>query len=133
MSTNWQPISALPMVAHLIDEGLAHAQEHLETLQKARSQPHLLDDATIARIHSVFGEDVDLFAIYEQQLERWRQEHLSDAQAREVARLGEVVAKTRPVVDAILALADELKKEPIDAVLRMSDIEVAVRYGKPRT
>lgn len=68
-----------------------------------------------------------------QQLERWRRERLSDAQAREVARLGEVVAKTRPVIAAILALADELKKETIDAVLRMSDLEVAVRYGNPRT
>jgi hypothetical protein len=65
---------------------------------------------------------VDLFTIYEQQLERWRQQPL-----------GEVVAKTRPVVDAILALADELKKGTIDAILRMSDLEVGLRYGKPRT
>lgn len=121
------------MVAHVIDEGWANAQEHLETLQEARSEPHLLDDATIARIHAVFGADVDFFDLYEQQLERWRSKPLSDAQAREVARLREVVAKTRPVVAAILALADELKKDTIDAVMRMSDLEVAVRYGKPRT
>lgn len=133
MSPNWQPISALPMVAHLIDEGLAEAQEHLETLQEARNEPHLLDDATIARVHAVFGEEVDLLAIYEQQLERWRREPLSDADAREVARLGEVVAKTRPVVAAILTLADDLKKGTIDAILRMSDLEVGLRYLKHRT
>jgi hypothetical protein len=121
------------MVAHLIDEGLAEAQEHLETLQEARNEPHLLDDATIARVHAVFGEEVDLLAIYEQQLERWRREPLSDADAREVARLGEVVAKTRPVVAAILTLADDLKKGTIDAILRMSDLEVGLRYLKHRT
>jgi hypothetical protein len=35
--------------------------------------------------------------------------------------------------DAILALADELKKGTSDAILRMSDLEVGLRYGKPRT
>lgn len=107
-SPNWQPITVLPVVAHLIDEGWANAQEHLETLQEARSKPHVLNDATVARIQSVFGEDVNFFDIYEQQLERWRRAPLTAVQEREVARLLDVVAKTRPVVAAILALAEEM-------------------------
>ena len=133
MSPNWQPIHALPMVAHLVDEGWANAQEHLETLREARGKPHTLDDVTVARILAVCGDDVDFFDIYEQQLERWRRDPLSDAQAGEVARLLEVVTKTRPVVAAILAIAAEMKKGTIDAILRLSDPEVGLRYGKPPT
>jgi hypothetical protein len=128
MSPNWQPINGLPMVAHLVDEGWANAQEHFETLRDVRCKPHVLDDATVARILAVFGEDVSFFDIYEQQLERWQRNPLSDAQAREVARLLEVVTKTRPVA-AILALAEEIRKGMIDAVLRMSDMDVGLCCG----
>lgn len=44
---NWQPISALGMLAAHIETGLRHVAEHLENLTKARGRPHVLDAADI--------------------------------------------------------------------------------------
>jgi hypothetical protein len=46
MTHNWQPISALPTIAYIIDEMLNETQEQYETLLEAREEPHVLDDYT---------------------------------------------------------------------------------------
>lgn len=61
---NWQPISALPTIAYIIDEMLNETQEQYETLLEARERPHVLDDYTVDRVHSAFTtqlEDVSLW------------------------------------------------------------------------
>ena len=40
----------------MIDGALGDTAEHLRTLTKARSKPHLLDDATIDRVERVYCE-----------------------------------------------------------------------------
>jgi hypothetical protein len=49
----WQPLSALPLVSHLIDSALTDGAEHIETLTKASTKPHVLDDAIVDRIERV--------------------------------------------------------------------------------
>ncbi len=46
----------LATIASLIDEGLRDGREHYAALLEARPKPHVLDDATIARIKRVNGE-----------------------------------------------------------------------------
>ena len=46
---NWQPITALPLIASLIDGELADGQEHYATLLSVRDRPYVLDDATVER------------------------------------------------------------------------------------
>jgi hypothetical protein len=55
----WQPISALPTIAMLVDEGLRDAREHCVSLLDAQPKPYVLDDATIARVKRVNGEGLE--------------------------------------------------------------------------
>ena len=51
---NWQPISALPLIASLIDGLLDEAEQQYETLESCRPQPHVLDDYTVGRVIKVY-------------------------------------------------------------------------------
>ena len=44
---HWQPLTALPLIASLIDGVLADGEEHHATLLSVRDQPYVLDDATV--------------------------------------------------------------------------------------
>lgn len=67
---NWQPIRQLPLVASMIGDALSDTSDHLRTLTTARATPHLLDDATIARIERVHGEQLEFVDIYAEQIRR---------------------------------------------------------------
>jgi hypothetical protein len=71
---NWQPISAMPLIASMIDDALDDTRDHLKTLSEARTRPHVLDDATIDRAERVHNEQLEFVDIYAQQISRWRAE-----------------------------------------------------------
>ena len=50
---HWQPLSALPMIAQVMDGMLASTQENHRTLQAARHRPYSLDDDTVQRTQKV--------------------------------------------------------------------------------
>lgn len=124
----WQPISALPTIAMLVDEGLRDARERYATLLEAKPKPHVLDDATIARVKRVNGEGLAYCDVYEEQLRRWRSARLTDVQRREVARLESATRELRLVLSQILALAAELAGGTIERQLSKSDAEIGVEY-----
>ena len=124
---NWQPIRQLPLVASMIDDALSDTSDHLRTLTTARATPHLLDDATIARIERVHGEQLEFVDIYAEQIRRWRAEGPSAAQAREPDRLDEQNRRLRQVTEDVLALARELSEGTIDRIMAMSDLELGLR------
>ena len=78
---NWQPISQMPLVASMIDGALSDTADHLQTLTKARAQPHVLDDATIDRVERVHREQLQFVDIYAEQLRRWQDQGPSAAGA----------------------------------------------------
>ena len=58
---NWQPVTAVTMMAGMLTEQLAANREQLELLElleRARREPWLLDDATVDRVKKVFGVSV---------------------------------------------------------------------------
>jgi hypothetical protein len=67
---NWQPISQMPLVASMIDGALSDTADHLQTLLKARTQPHILDDVTIDRVERVHREQLQFVDNYAEQLRR---------------------------------------------------------------
>jgi hypothetical protein len=120
----------------LIDEGQRDAREHYVTLLEARSKPHVLDDATIARTKRVNGEGLEWCDVYDHQLMRWRAQRLSDAQRREIERLEQVQRDLRVVLTRILELADELGRGTIERQLAKNDLELGLEYlmrAGPRT
>ena len=118
---HWQPLTALPLIASLIDGELADGQEHHVTLLSVRDRPHVLGDATVERSIKLHTEQRDFLWVFAEQLARWRHEHPSDAQRRELDRLEGQLERLRAVLEEILKLAAELKQGTIERVLAKSN------------
>jgi hypothetical protein len=95
---NWYPVSRLGWFAGHIREGIAVTRHQLELLEPARSQPYLLDDATVARTIQVHQD-----------------------QAGEA-----LIAELRQVNSEVLAVAAELAHGTIETVLAKSDLELGI-------
>jgi hypothetical protein len=125
---NWQPITALPLVAQMIDETLEDARIQLENLEEARPRPYVLDDALVSRIVRSYSDQAEFLPVYQEQLARWGQLDLTAGQRSEVERLKTQVDSLRGVLGSILTLASELKPGTVDTILRKSDLEVALDF-----
>ena len=123
---NWQPITALPLIASLIDGELADGQEHHATLLSVRDRPYVLDDATVERSIKLHTEQRDFLGVFAEQLARWRHERPSSAQRRELDRLEGQLERLRVVLNNILQLTKELKQGTIERVLAKSDLELGL-------
>lgn len=124
----WQPISALPMLTAHVDGGVQLAAEHLATLQQASDRPGVLDNATVDSVVTTFTttrQDLELFA---EQGRRWQAEQLTDTDRAGVARYVALVARERELVEAILALAEQLRAGTIETVLAKSDLEAGLEF-----
>ena len=124
---NWQPIRAMPLIARMIDGALDDTREHLKTLAKARLRPHVLDDATINRVEQVHAEQLEFVGIYAQQISRWRTGKPSADQTRELDRMEAQNQQLRAATADILALATELRKDTIERVMVMNDLELGLQ------
>jgi len=131
---NWQPISALPMIASLIDGMVSDTRTQWETLQPARAKPHVLDSALVERIERVYSEQLDTSALFQEQLSRWRKGPLSFEESNEVTRLESQVETLRANLTNILGLAGEVKDHTIDKILEQDDLALGldVLLGKHR-
>ena len=123
---NWQPLTALPLIASLIDGELADGQEHHATLLSVRDRPYVLDDATVERSIKLHTEQRDFLGVFAEQLARWRNERPTDAQRRELDRLKGQLERLRIVLEDILQLAEEIKQGTIERVLAKSDLELGI-------
>jgi len=124
---NWQPISQMPLIASMIDGALDDTRDHVETLNKARDRPHVLDDATIDRVERVHSEQLEYIDIYDQQISRWRTEKPSADRTRKLDQMEEQNQQLRAVTMEVLALAGELRKGSIDRIMEMSDLELGLQ------
>src|SRR4051812_10036394 len=123
---NWQPLSQLPLIAHMIDGMTDSAEEQLVNLQQAEAQPHVLDNATVDRLLRVYTEQKNDLWLYEEQLARWGKQSLTAAQAAEITRLEQRLGRLRVLVDHLLARGRQLRPYTIDAILAKSDIELGL-------
>ena len=124
---NWQPIGQMPLIAGMIEEGLADTREHLATLTEARPRPHVMDDAMLDRSDRVHREQAEFVAIYAEQIRRWQGEALSAAQKRELTRMEEQNQQLGSVTRQVLILVAELREGSIDQLMKMSDTELGLR------
>ena len=123
---NWQPLSALPMIAQLIRETLENTEDQFKTLLEAEDKPHVLDDAIVDRVTRLYTLQAEDVNIYKQQLARWKNENLTPNQEQEIDLLSKQLQQLHEVGTKILLLAKKLKEGTIDSVLRKSDVELAI-------
>ena len=122
----WRPVSFLATYTQMIDGTLREAEDQLELLEQARPRPHVLDDATVNRVIRCYSESATYIPLYREQLTRWELLELTTEQRSGVERLKTQVDALSDVLDAILSLADKLKGNTIDAILRKDEAELAV-------
>lgn len=128
---NWQPISALSMIANMIDGQLEASQEQYITLLETQQKPHVLDDYTVHRVIQVYTDQLEFLPIYIMQLEKWQNEvSLTLTQQNEIKRLQEQVTQWKQVLTDILNLANKLKEETIEKVMSKSDLELGIQSLK---
>ncbi|MCQ6288900.1 hypothetical protein [Bacillus cereus] len=128
---NWQPISALSMIANMIDGQLEESQEQYITLLETQQKPHVLDDYTVHRVIQVYTDQLEFLPIYIMQLEKWQNEvSLTLTQQNEIKRLQEQVTLWKQVLTDILNLANKLKEETIEKVMSKSDLELGIQILK---
>lgn len=124
----FQPISQLPLIAHVLDGMLESATETCQALEEARPKPYVLDDATVNRALQVYTTQQNDLWLYDEQLRRWRTLTLTSVQRQEVERLVSQLARLRQVIASNLALANEMKGGTIEQVLGKSDAELGLEF-----
>ena len=122
----WQPISQMPLVSEMISGMLGEAQNLYKNLLLARPKPHLLDDATVARVIDVYTTQKDDLWLYEDQLKHWQKSKLTDRQAQDIQRMQSHLLQLGELIDKILTLIEKLKERTIERVLAKSDEELAL-------
>ncbi len=105
---------------------LASASENLGSLRQAR--PGSLDDATVARVISVYTTQRDDLWLYDTQFHRWQAESLTTAQRAEVKRLTGQLTRLRDTLTTVLTLAERLKATTIEAIMAKSDTELELEF-----
>jgi len=115
------------LMLSMIDGALSDTSDHLQTPTKARAQPHVLDDAAIDRVERVHREQLQFLDIYAEQLRRWQDQGPSAARREELDRLEEKNRNLRQVTTEVLTLATELRKDTIDRITAMSDLELGLQ------
>jgi hypothetical protein len=116
------------MIGEAIDGMLASAEDVVRSLEQARPRPHVLDDDTIGRVREAHSTQLHDLWWYTEQLDRWRRDSPTPAQARELTRLAGQLEALRRVLTASLALAEELQTGTIERVLAKDDVELALEY-----
>jgi hypothetical protein len=123
---NWYPISKLGWFTGHIREGITVTRRQLELLQPARSQPYLLDDATVARIIGVHRDQAGDLDLFQNQADRWKASpDLTGTQRAALAVYEALIAQLRQVNAEVLAVADELSRGTIDTVLASAPTKAA--------
>ncbi|KDP86638.1 hypothetical protein CF70_006230 [Cupriavidus sp. SK-3] len=104
---------------------MTDGQTAYDGLLQCRTRPHVLDDATLARVTQVYGEQRDFLPVHREQVSRWQALALSPAQRDEVAHLSARLDRFDALLGDILALAQELSPGTIDRLMGMSDEDLA--------
>lgn len=110
MTPNWQPLDALPLIAGMLDGQLPAVRQQVANLERCLDRPHVLDAAMVARIQAVFGEQRDMLPVFREQLVRWRELPLDEAQRLETHRLDAVLDQLKEALDRLLDLAKTLSR-----------------------
>lgn len=124
-SPQGQPLSELAVVARDIQTQFANSREQHDHLLQARDRPHLLNDALIERVVRLVASELEMLAVYREQLGRWYQSQPSAAQFLELDRLTHAIDRWQELLQQQRALAHELSAGTIEKVLAKTDHELA--------
>ena len=128
----WQPVSLLPVFTDMVDGMLESSVEQLSYMQLVMEKRHVLDDATLDRIITLYSNQLENHWLFEEQFTRWKQGNLCDAEEVEIDRLVKQSSKLKEVNEEILKLARSFEHVTIDKIMAMDEIDLteAMLSGK---
>jgi len=128
MTTQQQfhPISMLPVFTDMVDGMLESSLEQFDNMGLVIDKPHVLDDATLKRMITLYTDQLEDQQLFLNQMERWKQEKLSDAELTEVNRLISQSGKLKEINENILKLSRSIEHATIDKIIAMDDEELAL-------
>jgi len=132
LKPQWQPIDALPMIANAVRDMYDHNKEQYQMLLQAKDRPHVMDDYTINRVIQVYTTQRDDLWMYDEQLNRWKNQELTRTEQREIEKVDYNLSKNKKIVDSILSLANEISKSTINKILAKDDVELALEFLEGR-
>jgi len=101
----------LPVIAMLIDAHIVDIEGLQLSLNETQGRgPHVLDAETIDRIIRLYTDVQDEADLYTEQLRRWHETALTEAQAQEVERLGGEVVKLRNGAKHLVSVGHALRQ-----------------------
>ena len=81
----WLPLHKLPLFSHSVSGLLRDTQEMYPLFVQAKNKPWVLDDATVERTIRLYSERLDILAVDDEQLRRWKEARRSRAAEREAS------------------------------------------------
>lgn len=106
---------------------LCSGQDLLNSLEKAKSKPHVLDDATLQHVQRVYTDQQHEIKLYQSLSSQWLKEKIKTPQQKD--RLKEFTSKIEAVVclnKRIFFLVDFFKAHTIEKILKKNDFELAM-------
>lgn len=123
----WHPISKLEFFVDHTRRWVVDVRENADSLEEARTKPHVLADTDVARVKRVYTEQAGDLALFEDQAAAWgRIPDLSPSRRQKLKPLNEQLAELRELNKKVMELADELAKGTIDTVMAGSDAELGL-------
>ncbi len=113
----WQPLSTLPFFSNYLDTQLEDVRHQYDALLSVQDRPHVLDDAIVTRIVTVYAEQQKRLSIYKEQAIRWRYEAKTYDQQAAVDYLNSQINQIELLSNYIFDLTKQLSGKVIDHIL----------------
>ena len=111
MRSSSLPISVLPEIRERLDGAERILKADISRIKKLLADPTATLPLSVAESTLREAKDsLELLAVHSRQLTRWQQDTISDAERVEVARLRAMIPALRPLMQRLIALANELDK-----------------------
>lgn len=92
----WHPISKQEFFVDHTRRWVVDVQENADSLEEARTKPHVLADTDVARVKRVYTEQADNLTLFEEQAQKWGQlPELSSSRRQKLKILDEQLAQLR--------------------------------------
>jgi hypothetical protein len=125
-TSDWLSLDQLPQFAHLVNDLLADTERMHRLFWEARLKPWAFGDATVRRTIRLYNQRLEYLEMDREQLARWSKETLTPSQQQDIETLSKQTARNRELMQEILVLANEIKRNTIDQILARDGPELAL-------